>query len=917
MRNYRRKQLAVAMSLLTFGTATPAALAQTNQDTEIALLEEVIVTGVAKETRKFDATFNINTLNQEDIKQLAPNGTAELLGNIPGFFAEGGTAGETHNNVLVRGLPQAGGYRYVPNLIDGLPAYEEPEAPFMNNDVFIKGDLMTVSVEAVKGGPGAIFYSNALGAAVNYVTRTGTQTFEGEYKLELGDWGHVRNDFFVAGPINQNLTYAVGGYYRESDGQRDPGFTGNKGGQLRGNLLYTSDDERTTAKVQAHVIDDTTIFYQNVPFSVPNNRAPGTEDDPFEIDPGSVKSLGVDFGTGTVVSDATAEYMLYDNQGKPLNLDIRDGIKPEFNIFTLEAMHELESGVRVEGKVRHTSGSNGFNALFNDPPAETSRLTTDQYNRIKSFTGVLGDAYTDATSVKAYYTDTVTGTDLSTATEAPALLAHNIPVYGKVDADNLTGDFRLSKEFELANSSHEVTLGAYASEYTYDVFSVFASAWSDISGSSRLVDLYAVNDAEQQVGPSITRGGMDQPAIFGLGADSTMQTTAFYLHDHMAFMDNRLKFDLGVRWQDLDVDRTTTNSFDPGNSSEDFTPNNIVVGSTSDTLMDNFVNVPDGAPQRANEKYDDYGWSVGSNYLLIEDSSWGDVSVFGTVSDSFRLPGFEDYIFGGPATNPGTGEIVRGDLVEDIQQIEGGFRIANNSLEFAVSAFYIDFKAKESLGATLDDLNATGFGGVACNTVPGPADCPKVRDSFRRSLSNTGVEFEASYTPTVLSGLTLQGSLVLQDPEQSQDKAVRTGIVDVDTNNDGINDQRQYEVSTTEGRRPRRQSEVMLNFRPSYTFSSIPLTIYGQAQYFSERFASDDSTNVTVYPEYTQINMGMLYSISDNLELQLHVTNLNDAESFTEGSNVSSGLAFSDGTYTGVARPLIGRSVKGSVSYKF
>lgn len=392
------------MSLLTFGTATPAALAQTNQDTEIALLEEVIVTGVAKETRKFDATFNINTLNQEDIKQLAPNGTAELLGNIPGFFAEGGTAGETHNNVLVRGLPQAGGYRYVPNLIDGLPAYEEPEAPFMNNDVFIKGDLMTVSVEAVKGGPGAIFYSNALGAAVNYVTRTGTQTFEGEYKLELGDWGHVRNDFFVAGPINQNLTYAVGGYYRESDGQRDPGFTGNKGGQLRGNLLYTSDDERTTAKVQAHVIDDTTIFYQNVPFSVPNNRAPGTEDDPFEIDPGSVKSLGVDFGTGTVVSDATAEYMLYDNQGKPLNLDIRDGIKPEFNIFTLEAMHELESGVRVEGKVRHTSGSNGFNALFNDPPAETSRLTTDQYNRIKSFTGVLSDAYTDATSVKAYYT---------------------------------------------------------------------------------------------------------------------------------------------------------------------------------------------------------------------------------------------------------------------------------------------------------------------------------------------------------------------------------------------------------------------------------------------------------------------------------------------------------------------------------
>lgn len=917
MRRYKHKQLAVAISLLTLGSAPSMAADQSNEDADLSMLEEVIVTGVAKETRKFDATFNINTLQQEDIKQLAPNGTAELLGNIPGFFAEGGTAGETHNNVLVRGLPQAGGYRYVPNLIDGLPVYEEPEAPFMNNDVFIKGDLMTVSVEAVKGGPGAIFYSNALGAAVNYVTRTGTQTFEGEYKLELGDWGHVRNDFFVAGPINQNLTYAVGGYYRESDGQRDPGFTGNKGGQLRGNLLFTSDDEKTTAKVEAHVIDDITIFYQNIPFSVPNDRAPGTEDDPFEIDPGSVKSLGVDFGTGTVLSDATADYMLYDSQGNPLKLDIRDGIHPEFNIFTLDGMHEFENAVRIEGKVRYTSGSNGFSALFNDPPAETSRLTTDQYNRIQSFTGVLGDAYSNATGVKAYYTDSVTGTDLSTATEAPAILAHNIPVYAKVDADNLTGDLRLSKNFEIGNSTHEVTLGTYASEYTYDVLSMFASAWSDISGSSRLVDLYAVNDAEQQVGPSITRGGMDQPAIFGLGADSTMQTTAFYLHDHMSFMDDRLKFDLGVRWQDLEVDRTTTNSFDPGNTSEDFSPENTIVGSTSDTLADNFVNVPDGAPQQANEKYDGNGWSAGTNYVLVEDGSWGDVSVFGTLSDSFRLPGFEDYIFGGPATNPGTGEIVRGDLVEDIQQAEGGFRIANNSVEFSVSVFHIDFKAKENLGATLDDLSATGFDGVACDTVPGPADCPKVRDSYRRSLTNTGVEFEVSYIPEALPGLTLQGNLVVQDPVQSQDNAVRTGIVDVDTDNDGVNDQRQYEVSTTEGRRPRRQSEVMFNFRPSYTLSSIPLTFYGQAQYFSERFASDDSTNVTVYPEYTQINMGMLYSISDNLELQLHVTNLNDAESFTEGSSISSSLAFSDGTYTGVARPLIGRSVKGSLSYKF
>ena len=35
----------------------------------------------------------------------------------------------------MRGLPVTGGYRYAPQLIDGLPWFEEPEVQFMNNDV--------------------------------------------------------------------------------------------------------------------------------------------------------------------------------------------------------------------------------------------------------------------------------------------------------------------------------------------------------------------------------------------------------------------------------------------------------------------------------------------------------------------------------------------------------------------------------------------------------------------------------------------------------------------------------------------------------------------------------------------------------------------------------------------------------------
>ncbi|MDC2887588.1 hypothetical protein [Psychrosphaera algicola] len=76
----------------------------------------------------------------------------------------------------------------------------------------------------------------------------------------------------MSGPINKNLTFAVGGFYRVADGIRDPGYTGNSGGQIRGNLVYTSDDGTTQIKLQAHSINDKTNFYQNIPYSVESNR---------------------------------------------------------------------------------------------------------------------------------------------------------------------------------------------------------------------------------------------------------------------------------------------------------------------------------------------------------------------------------------------------------------------------------------------------------------------------------------------------------------------------------------------------------------------------------------------------------------------------------------------------------------------
>ena len=52
------------------------------------MMKTVIVTGVANRTRKFDASFAVSNVTALAIQKLAPLNMADLLGQLPGVFAE-------------------------------------------------------------------------------------------------------------------------------------------------------------------------------------------------------------------------------------------------------------------------------------------------------------------------------------------------------------------------------------------------------------------------------------------------------------------------------------------------------------------------------------------------------------------------------------------------------------------------------------------------------------------------------------------------------------------------------------------------------------------------------------------------------------------------------------------------------------
>lgn len=887
-------------------------------------LEEIIVTGTAggAQVTKFEASFGITTLNQEQMEKIAPQSTADLLGEIPGIFTEGGTAGEAGNNANVRGIPSSGGFKFLPLLVDGLPMYEEPEIGFMNNDVFVRADLMTQSVEAVRGGPSAVLYSHALGGAANFITRTGGADYEGAVRVEMGDWGHLRNDFFASGPLTDRLTFAVGGFYRVSDGIRDPGYTGNDGGQMRGNLVWTSEDELTKLELHAHMLRDKTIFYQNVPFTIPRVEEQPTVDNPARVE--NIQDLGIDLATGTLASNDLRTGTIKTAAGAR-DYDLANGINPEFDIWTLKFSRDFETW-KIENNMRKTSGTNGFNAIFAGTPVKAEQFISDRERN-----DVANRAYTaaqqcDLDSVYLSYfgvNDRNCGDNLSASnlTEfinryrsygnfslqyaddgmpmdlaASPYVAFQTLWLAEIEAEMFVDDLRVHTSVDFFGE-HNLTLGAYFSSYDLGTQQTITELITDVTDNPRKLDLVATSTSGAQVGPSLTDYGIYRHVNTFLKVNDKHQAFAFYINDDWAVND-RLDINAGARWHQLNID----SNYFFADTGTDITPMGVDVGSTSDTLADNSVVGLSGRVQSREATFNQNGWTLGANYRLFDN-----LAVFGRVSESFRMPRSE--VIWADRTSA--------DPIQTIDQLEGGIKYMGDTFDVFMTVFWNQFRA------TGNNHEYRDIEDPACQTTDGNLinldDCRTIQGISRRGTENIGVELETNWRPDFLPGFELNTTITWQDPEYS---GGNVPIVEAITEEvDGVFVTTGYRTieSGIDGNIPRRFARLMTNIRPSYNLESLtglPVTIYGAAQYLGERFGEDD--NLIIYPDYWYFEAGAIGKINEQFSAQLHVTNITDEAVLTEGGNVDVNTVTVAGDRNiALGRPLLGRTIKLSLTYEF
>lgn len=616
---------------------------------------EIIVTSRAgSDARTRLATsYAVTTMSAESLRLRSPMGVADALKAVPGFWVEA-SGGEASANIRARGIPQEG-FSAIALQEDGAPVQHDAGLGYLNADQSFRLDETIDRIEVVRGGPSSIFASYAPGGTVNFITRKGGDTPEGLAKIQVSDYGTKRVDLFYGGPLAAGWHASVGGFWREEDGIRDPGFTANKGYQWR--VEAGREFERGSIEFNLKHLDDNVILYAGVPLKFDANGKPSA-------------APGFDPLTDTLAGPETTHLTLRGPKG-PFDWDLSRGTEVDLTQATAIFKYEPFDGWRFQDTLRYRTSESKRIGLFPNTPVLGSA-------RIAQYRAALLAATPGATDVQLRYT--TTGEVFNTAgagQNGNGLVLDGSLRYVSVPLDELINDARVLHKFEFGDQTHDVAFGVYTAHVEEAFNRYSANALLDVTNNARRLDLVAVNGAGQVLS-SLTENGISRYGAEFANGDGKSNTVALYLTDEWT-VTPKLRIDAGVRWEKIEFkgrsERSTT----------------INLGQ-SPTAADDTVLAGTGVYDRLDRRFDHAGWTVGVDYKIT-----GQMGMFGRFTSAFRLPSLGDYITN--ATNA-TG------MVQTMDLSELGFKWVTPRIELYATAFQ----------TTYDNL---GFGTAVFNSTTG------------------------------------------------------------------------------------------------------------------------------------------------------------------------------------------------------
>ncbi len=328
--------------------AAPAADSESASTTG---LDEIVVTASGRDKTKLKSSISVSSVSNEQIQNFTPRSEAEVLRTIPGLNLQDTAGPGGNSNIGVRGLPvSTGGSEYVGLQEDGLPVVLFGDIQFGNNDYWVRFDNSVERVEAVRGGSASTFSSQAPGAVINYISKTGEKE-GGSVGISAGvNFRETRLDFNYGGPISDTLRFHVGGFVKNGNGVNHIGYTAEKGYQIKANITKEFADGKGFFRLNFKRLDDQEPTNTSQPSAVTVSNGVITRFSTFgNVDARKYSSAGI-YNQNFTILDAQGNFQNVENQG----------IHPKTTSFGGEFHYEFSDNFSVDNNFRWTDASGVF-----------------------------------------------------------------------------------------------------------------------------------------------------------------------------------------------------------------------------------------------------------------------------------------------------------------------------------------------------------------------------------------------------------------------------------------------------------------------------------------------------------------------------------------------------------------------------
>ena len=676
--------LAIAVAGILYcagGTAHAQAVAAA-PPSETSSLDEIVVTASANGVKKLDASYNIVSVDSEAIKQFNPKATADVLKLSPGIWPES-SGGQTGANIEIAGIPGGGDAPFFTNMVQGTPLYGMPSLSFMDSSSLLRIDDTIDRVEIVQGGPGAVFGPGQMGATANFILKRGTAEPSGSVGLTYGSEGMKRIDAFYGFSFAPGWYASLGGFYRKSDGVRDPQFPADDGGQFTATLSHDLDNG--SFMLWGRALNDKNQFIVPVPVIENSNTS-------FTNYPGFSATSSA-YG-----SNAMRNVTLPNAAGGFQQADLANGRGANMNFIGGNYDQDF-NGWKVSDKFVWNGGDLNTNALFSGPnPRPLSYyLYGCQVPQPAGFCngptaidsnnlGVGGQGLPLATNVNARYLG-------GQAVDPNQSVIAQGWWYIQKHLVNFNNDLRVSKEIFEGNTP---TAGVYFTRYTdHDNWSLGNTMLMSNTPNAQPIVLNYTQGG-QTFNLTSPQGIVNMNGNFDILEDGTGQNIAPYLSD--SWKIGPWLFDASVRYEHISVRQETCNR------------TNQALGNPTTDLYDNNVGVCNGTFDVEHYAKNSTTWTVGVNYEIFSN-----MSVYLRANNGTHFDDFDNGIRG---VSP-NGNFAP---VETLKNYEGGFKYQSRFAYVDVNLYHrqftgLQYQETDSVGVPFGPISNYGSDSKGINFI--------------------------------------------------------------------------------------------------------------------------------------------------------------------------------------------------------